>query len=367
MSERSVWGAQGIRNTSGNSSAGLGIPGYMDLSNSPQATLAGYMELLSLQSTSTEQRTSTGRLISGQPSSSSPVERRTTPGRLHSGLQQSSTYGEKTPTRTIPQPRSPPCKEGMAWHSPLSQQLPLPAREEISGQSPSSPLRDWAGTMELALSPPRQTAQIRIPRNQTARPGNSPPSRASQQSNIATCPPAPPSADAIALFLAVFEPPGTIPMSSLSRSSRRNCSIMVQYRPNVDKFSEYCCISTPKRRPKRHLQFFSTHGLPDPRDNAPGLIAMGFVARVPPSESSRLNDLMMEMRRKMDDTWDQNTWIDVYLRDLVDRMLITRQRMQDLLDFLRRALETPFTGVLPNAQHCFPGAHIPRIHVGMDD
>lgn len=172
---------------------------------------------------------------------------------------------------------------------------------------------------------------------------------------------------AIAIFLAVFEPPGQTRMTPLARSSWRNCSIMVQYRPNVDKFSEYCCILAPKRRPLRHLQFYSTHGLPDPRDNAPGLIGMNFIARVPQSESSRLDDLMKEMRRRMDDTWDQNTWTEVYLRDLVDRMLITQQRMQDLLDFQRRAIEAPFTGVLPNAQRCFPGAHIPNFHLDQDD
>ncbi|KAF7502860.1 hypothetical protein GJ744_004981 [Endocarpon pusillum] len=331
----------------------------MDLSNSPQATLARYLELVSSQLTASEQRTSTGRLVSGQPPWSSPVERRTTPGRLQSGLQQSSTYEEKAPARTITQPHSPPCKEGMAWHSPLSQQLPLPRREEMSGQSPSSPLRDWEGTMEPVLSPPRQTAQIGITRNQMARPGNGPPNRPSHQGNIATCPPAPPSADAIALFLAVFECPERTPMSSLVRSAHRNCSIVVQYKPNVDKFSEYCCIPSPKRSPR--CRFYSTHSLPDPRDNAPGLIAMTFAGCVPQSESSRLNNLMRgEMRRRMDHTWDHNTWIDVYLRDLVDRMLITQERMQELLDFQRRARETPFTGVLANAQHCFPGAHIPR-------
>lgn len=367
MSERSGRGVQGTQHTSDYNRLGPGTPANMDPRAPPQRVLTRQMELLSLlssQSTTPRQQTATGRLAARQLSSTSSVEEHMTLSRLHSGLQQSPMRGETTLSRAFSQPHSPPCREGTSWHPPTWQQLPLPSRAITPGQSPPSPLKeraDWVGlaSVQPVSSPPGQTAQNVITRYQEPRPGNILPRPASQHSNIATSPPAPPSAELIAIFLAIYEPPELFPLSRRARISRRNCSIMVEYKPDVDRFSEFCCLSTPLRRPLRHLQFFSTHNLPDPRRNAPGLIAMDFIACVSKGEASRLEDWMMKkMRRTMAEDWDQNTWIAVYLQDLVHRKLITQQRMLHVLEYKQRALKTQFTGVLPNARRCFPDANL---------
>ncbi len=370
MAERRGWGVQGTQHTSNNNNVGLGTPANMDSNIPPEAVLASYMDLLSLQPTTPEQHTATGRLLARQSAPSSLLEERTTPGR---GLQQSTMRGEITSSRTFLQPQSPPCREGIAWQSPDPQLLPLPQRVGTPGQSPPSPLRrrvDSPGpaSVQPGPSPPRQTAQTVIARNQMTRPADNLPGRPLPQGNITPSPPAPSSERLIALFLAVYEPPDLIFLSPTSRLRRRNCSIMVQFQPDVDRFSEYCCISTPKRRPLRHLQFFSTHDLPDPRENAPGLIAMDFFACVPPSEASRLEFFMKKkMRQGMTDSWDQNTWIAVYLNNLVESRLITPQRMLHVLDCQRRALGTPYTGVLPNARRCFPNVDPSDFNFGQSD
>jgi hypothetical protein len=129
---------------------------------------------------------------------------------------------------------------------------------------------------------------------------------------------------------------------------------MLQHDVRVDKFSEYCCIPAPHRRPKRHIQFYSTHNLPNPLDNAPGLLSMDFIAWIPPRQIRMLDDLMKTLRTKVDDSWGQRTWIGVYLQLMVQRGLITLQRKVYVLEMQHRSLNLLYTEDLPNKRRCFP-------------
>ena len=159
----------------------------------------------------------------------------------------------------------------------------------------------------------------------------------------------------IALSLAIYEahPRRDDPLN-LARPARRNCSIIAQCNPHSDKFREFCCIFTPQRWPRRHVLFYSSPEIPNPRWTAPGLLAMYFIAWVPYNQVAELDRYMITWRRRVNNTWDHRTWIDLYLRSLVEKRLITPVQRNRATVLQAQALSCRYTENFPNARRCFP-------------
>ncbi len=166
-------------------------------------------------------------------------------------------------------------------------------------------------------------------------------------------PPRPPNY--VAAFVAVFESrPRDNDPCNFTRPKRRNSSIIIESRPGANQFREFCCIPTPHRLPKRQVQFYSSPDIPDPRYGSPGLINMRFIAWLPCGEVAVLDNIMRSWRRLVEPSWDHRTWIELYLIHLVERRLITRGHVAEMMTFQRETLQVPFTDDLPNFRQCFP-------------
>jgi hypothetical protein len=241
--------------------------------------------------------------------------------------------------------------------APRQPQLPVPFGLFPPEQTQPSSLSEMAPSRESAVEPPRRPTTRRSAPPERPRPRTTI-TRAVIRSSTNTSPlrhtTISPPADHAAVYLTVYEVRNNTDMPQHLRPDRRNCSIMLQRNARIEKFSEYCCIPTPHRVPKRHIQFFSTHGLPNPRDSAPGLLSMDFIAWIPPKHIGMLENLMKTLRLRVNATWDHSTWIRVYLEELVQQDLITQQWMTEILVIQLRSLRAPYTGPLPNARRCFP-------------
>jgi hypothetical protein len=242
--------------------------------------------------------------------------------------------------------------------APPQPQLPVPFGLTPPEQPQPLSLMEVAHSREVALEPPRRPTTRRSAPPERPRPRTTitrAVTRSSTQMSPLRHTTIPPLADHAAVHLTVYEARhSTTEMPQNLRTDRRNCSIMLQPNSHIDKFSEYCCIPTPHRIPKRHLQFFSTNGLPNPQNSAPGLLSMNFIAWIPPQHIGMLENLMKTLRLKINATWDHNTWIRVYLEELVQHGLITQQWATEILVIQLRSLRTPYTEDLPNARRCFP-------------
>lgn len=167
--------------------------------------------------------------------------------------------------------------------------------------------------------------------------------------------PLPTPADHLAMYLAVYEArKPSIHTKNLTRRSRRNGSIVIQSQPGIDKFREFCCISTPHRIPKRHIQFYSSPEMPDPRYGSPGLLAMQFIAWIPHWQMAELDKYMIRLRYQVRPEWTHLTWIRIYLEDLLKHKIITEGQMEEAIRFQEQALDCPYRGSLPNHRECFP-------------
>jgi hypothetical protein len=197
---------------------------------------------------------------------------------------------------------------------------------------PAPPGNTRAGTATSATIPSRQTTPPR---------------------HVAMPPPAPGPADCAAIYLAVYETHQP-DISGILQISQRNCSIIVQHHPHVNKFSEYTCIPYRKRKPPYHLRFYWTHDLPDPRESAPGLLTMDFIACIPHRQVAVLDSFMKTSRSRIDENWSHNTWITVYLETMFQRGLITQRRMMETMIIEIKALDLPWKEEFPNRQNCFP-------------
>ena len=174
-------------------------------------------------------------------------------------------------------------------------------------------------------------------------------------------PPPPQPRGRIALYMTVYE--------GRSRASdplnetvyeRRNCSIVAQLNPRSEKFREFCCIPASQvHRDKglRHLRFYSTPEIPNPRFSAPGLLAMYFIAWVPRDQITILDHIMKFWRRRITPEWTHFTWITLYLDLLLDGLHITDSQKSMILQRQAEALACRWTTKLPNYKWCFP--HLP--------
>jgi hypothetical protein len=265
---------------------------------------------------------------------SPPREERTLSRHLPSGREQQATVGEWTSSRQIPpaQPLPQTFREQTLSGQLLSEQPPRPPTRRSNEDGSTQP------RMEIPAIDPffRQTLQPR---------------------NIMTPQPQPPRppADHVAAYLAVFEAhPRRSDPFHITQSSRRNCSIIVQSNVRVDKFREFCCIATPLRRPKRHVQFYSSPEIPDPRWAAPGLLDMQFIAWIPHGQLAELDKYMKTWRSRVRDDWTQITWITLYLQHLLRERLITPSQMEKSMIFQDQTLRLPYREDLPNNRRCFP-------------
>lgn len=285
-------------------------------SPSNQASAASWdsmMDLLSLRSGPSEERT---------PSRDSPPRRKE-----HPSLSGWASSGQSPPAQ--PQWRSPNLREKTLLRQLSSEQPPgaLSMRPDQHGSTHSRP-----------------TASIYAPFfAQHSQPGDIiiPPSGPSHQ-----------PAGHLAAYLAVYE--GRPWPEDVTRRSRRNISMIVQSSPGIDKFREFCCIPTPNRIPKRHIMFYSSPEIPDPRYGSPGLLAMQFIAWIPHWQMAVLDQYMFTLRRRVKPEWTHLTWIRIYLEDLLKEKLITIAQMEATIQFQEQALSCPYTEDLPNRRHCFP-------------
>ena len=302
-----------------------------------QAMLSRHMESLALRSTAQVPQ-------KGRPASRTQPQ----PGLLPS----QPTLGEQ------PQPDPNAHRQDERPVCILPPPQPQPAFPLEQRQNP-------ANTQALAPEPPQRPITRRSNQSEKTGPGTMIPPVATRSArhtspprSITTQPspaPPPPAADIAAVFLTIYEVRyNNCEMPVRQRASRRSRSIMLQRNIGINNFSEYCCIPTPHRRPRRHLQFFSTHDLPNPLDNAPGLLSMIFIAWVPPQRIDMLDTLMVTLRRRVNDSWHHTTWINVYLQLMVEQGLITQQRSLEVLDMQQQALNLPYTEDLPNVRRCFP-------------
>lgn len=164
-----------------------------------------------------------------------------------------------------------------------------------------------------------------------------------------------PPIDHIAIHLAIYEGhPRKWDPTNTGRPQRRNCSIIVQYGTQMDKFREFCCIATPLRWPLRQVLFYSSPEMPDPRLTAPGLMAMQFIAWLPSAQIAELDTYMKTWRGRVEDSWTHTTWIGIYLEHLLKQRLITQGQMERTKVFQHEVFQLPYTVDLPNDRQCFP-------------
>ena len=260
---------------------------------------------------------------------------------------------ERTPSERQPSGRwqqSPLGEATSSWQIPPSQPQPPTLREPtLSGQTSSE---------QPSRAPTRRSGRIGSTQPRTTTPAANPFVRQVSQPRSIPTPQlqqVSPPANRIAVYLAVFEGhPRRYDPFHLEQPSRRNCSIMVQTNPQTNKFREFCCIATPKRRPKRHVQFYSSPEIPDPRWGCPGLLAMQFIAWLPREQIERLDGYMKTWRCRVENSWTHNTWINLYLGILIRERLITLCEMERAIVFQDQALHLPYTEDLPNDRQCFP-------------
>ncbi len=275
----------------------------------------------------------------------------------------SAHFEERTPSRDSPSRDSPPRRK----------QYSSPGEGPSSGQSP------FAQPQWQSPSLREKTLLRQLPSEQPPRPprqlSNLPDQHGSTQSRTTTSIKAPflaqnshlrgitspvpapslPPADHLAAYIAIYEArPSSTDSLHITRRSRRNVSIMVQARPGSDKFREFCCIPTPYRFPKRHLQFYSSPEIPDPRHGSPGLLTMHFIAWMPRGQMAELDKCMMTWRYRVRPQWTHLTWIRLYLEDLLRQKIITIDQMNLTIRFQEQSLDCPFTEDLPNRRRCFP-------------
>jgi hypothetical protein len=265
---------------------------------------------------------------------SAPPEERTPSRHLPSGAQQQPSGGALTSSwQILPvQQQQPTLRQQTASGQPFFEEPPRPPTRRSNQDDSTQPRMITPATQPFL----RQTLQPR---------------------NITTPHPQllPPLAGYIAAYLAIYEghPRRTDPLN-LTRPFRRNSSIIVQTNAHSDKFREFCCIATPQRWPKRHVQFYSSPEMPDPRWTAPGLLAMQFIAWVPHGQIAELDKYMKTWRRRVDNSWTHTTWIGLYLESLVQQGLISQGQMERTMIFQEQAFRIPYTEALPNDRQCFP-------------
>ena len=172
-------------------------------------------------------------------------------------------------------------------------------------------------------------------------------------------PPAPPQPrGAVAIHVAIYE--GRVWNTDRYHQeavTRRNVSIIAGVSPSSDKFREFCCIPAPsaaRQQGRRHIRFYSTPEIPDPRTSSPGLLAMYFVGWVPASETDFLDAIMKEWRGKIRHNWTLSTWIELYLAHLVTQRYIPEAKKTTVLALQDIALRCDWVSNLPNNHGCFP-------------
>lgn len=253
------------------------------------------------------------------------------------GYQQPSlSRGPWTPLPHIPaaqlQLQPPTSGEQIPGGQPSLEQLPRPPTRRSNYSSSIQP-QMTASANNTFFGPASQSRSIRMPQPQLPRPPT----------------------DHIAIYLAAFEGhPRHWDPTDTARVHRRNCSIIVQYGAQMDKFREFCCIATPQRRPKRHVMFYSSPEMPDPRWSAPGLLAMQFIAWVPRVQIAELDMYMKTWRGRVNESWTHTTWIGIYLEHLLNQNLITTSQIERTKAFQQQSFRLPYTVALPNDQQCFP-------------
>jgi hypothetical protein len=240
---------------------------------------------------------------------------------------------------TVPQERAPPIP-------PMRRDGPPPRKVLHPERGPFKPWTDyWESMMQ-----PAQPGNIGA---RTSASATSPSGQTSPPRDVTTPPPALRPVACAAVFLNVYETHQP-DISDTPQPSQRQCSITVQHHPHVNRFSEYACIPCPKRRPPYHLRFFWTYDLPDPRDNAPGLLTMHFIGCIPHRQVAVLDFLMGSLKSRIDENWRHNTWITSFLQAMVQKGLITPNRMTETMVIKIKALELPWTEEFPNRRRCFP-------------
>ncbi|KAF7510196.1 hypothetical protein GJ744_006892 [Endocarpon pusillum] len=311
------------------------------------------MESLSLRPPTTSNSPSRDNMWRGLPSTrASAVSWDSMMGLLSLG---SAPCEESSPSRD-----SPPRRQQHPFLSECASSRPIPLAQphwRLSNLTEQTPLRHLSSGQppgprsqrpdQYGSSQPQVTTSLYTPFFAPK----------SQPSDITTPPPNPPypPADHIAMYLVVYEVrnPGTHPTHATLRS-RRSGSIIVQSHPGSNKFREFCCIPTPYRHPKRHIQFYSSPEIPDPRHGSPGLLAMQFVARIPHRQMAELDKCMITLRYRVRPAWTHLTWIRIYLEDLLKQKIITLAQMEEAIRFEEQALDSPWRGSLPNRRECFP-------------
>jgi hypothetical protein len=239
---------------------------------------------------------------------------------------------------TVPQERAPP--------PPPMRREGSPPRKVLPKREPFKPWTDyWESMMQ-----PAQPGNIGA---RTSASATSPSRQTSPHRDVSTPPRTLRPVACAAIFLTVYETHQP-DISGTPQPSQRQCSITVQHHPHVNRFSEYGCIPHPKRRPPYHLQFFWTYDLPDPRDKAPGLLTMEFIGCIPHREVAVLDFLMGSLKSRIDENWRHNTWITIFLQAMVQKGLITQNRMTETMVIKTKALELPWTEEFPNRRRCFP-------------
>jgi hypothetical protein len=213
----------------------------------------------------------------------------------------------------------------------------------FSGQSTSFgrtylvPRGTKTGTPNSATAPSRQTL---LPTKTTR--------------SIPPPPPPPPSSPAAraALYLNVCEcEPDIATASTIRRHLNRGCSIVVRRDPRVNKFTEYFCQATSLG--DGGMRFFSIPDLPDPRQNAPGLISMDFIAWISLLQIKKLDSVMRIMETTVERNATQNCWINEFLRISGEAKLLTPLQQQAARAYKDQALNSAYTGIYPNEQAAY--------------
>lgn len=211
-----------------------------------------------------------------------------------------------------------------------------------SGQSTSS----WQSISSRRTVLPRgRKAENLFPKPTSTRQG-SPPIRSLP-------PPLGPPANCAGLYFTVYETESDCaPGNAQARRYLRSCSMVVQRDPRINNFTEYFC--QPASRCDSSMKFHSVPNLPDPRDNAPGLLNMDLIACIPFHWLEKFDSVMRVMKITEGRNKSDNDWINVFLRIMVDVELLTEEQKKATMTYKHLALGSGYQGTYPNEQRCFP-------------
>ena len=164
--------------------------------------------------------------------------------------------------------------------------------------------------------------------------------------------------DRAAVYLAVYEGVDESHLwfdLSTTTTATRNCSILVQRDPRIDKFTEYF-YGLDSGAGNQQQQLSVVPNLPNPKANSPGLLAMHFVAWIPHARTRDLD----EMIRHLEPSWIvvampllRNIWIEALLLRMAGASLITMSQQRRALAEVQQALQSSRRGPFPNEHVCF--------------